>query len=134
MNYAKNYKKIVRKSEKSKLEDKFTFLLKIENLPMPLRQYKFYPTRKWRCDFMYVQEKIAVEIEGGLFMKGQGKFTGAGHSHPIHIMRDIEKYNYLALMGYRLFRFGKKEINNGDAISMISRALENAKNNLFDYP
>ena len=36
----------------------------------PVRELQFHLDRKWRFDFAFVPEKLAVEIEGGLFVGG----------------------------------------------------------------
>ena len=84
-------------SKKSKLEEMFKIIL--EDLKFSyLREYRFYPLRKWRVDFYLPEYKLAIEIEGGLYMKG-------GHTSIKGIIRDCEKYNTLTLEGIKLLRF-----------------------------
>jgi hypothetical protein len=58
-------------SEKSKLEEKFLelFLKYFPNLPKPVTQLVFHKHRKWRFDFAWPDVKVAVEIQGGAFMR-----------------------------------------------------------------
>jgi very-short-patch-repair endonuclease len=72
-------------------------------IPVPEREYKFHPSRKWRIDFAWPAVKLAVEIEGGAFSSGR-------HTRGAGFRRDIEKYNELALAGYTLFRFMPEQL------------------------
>lgn len=81
----------------SDLEDQFEFNLKALQFKPPVREYKFHPTRKWRFDFAWPDEKVAVEIEGGIW--GGGRHTrGSGYT------KDCEKYNVAVVMGWRVLR------------------------------
>ena len=86
--YQENLKNIHKESKRSKWEKAFAFQLKYHEFPPHQTQFKFHKTRKWAVDFAWPDKKIIVEIEGGIWITG-----GAGHSHPIGIERDIEKYN-----------------------------------------
>lgn len=73
-------------------------ICKLNHLPMPVREYKFHPDRKWRIDFAWPSHKLAIEIEGGVWTRGR-HIRGKG------FLNDMEKYNELARMGWCLFRF-----------------------------
>lgn len=73
-------------------------ICKLNNLPMPIPEYKFHPYRKWRIDFAWPHYKLAVEIEGGVWIKGR-------HNRGKGFLSDMEKYNELNRMGWHLFRF-----------------------------
>lgn len=88
-------------SNESEYEDLFMqywCLLKNPNYPDPVRQYRFDPKRRWRLDFAWVKERVALEIDGGIWV-GLGHSTGAGSE------RDREKGNALALQGWSLLRY-----------------------------
>jgi hypothetical protein len=61
-------------------------------------EYIFARPRKWPFDFAHVPSKVAVELEGGTFMKKGRHTTGVGFA------KDCEKYNTAASMGWALFR------------------------------
>lgn len=67
-------------------------------IPAPQREYLFHPSRQWRLDFAWPAQLVAVEIEGGIWKKGR-HVRGRGYRD------DLEKYNALALAGWRLLRF-----------------------------
>lgn len=86
----------------------------IYGLPTPRPEYRFHPKRRWRLDFAWVDRKIAVEVEGGIWIKG---FTGRGgaHSLPSNIIRDMEKSNEAQKLGWKIFRFTPRELKKGIA-------------------
>lgn len=123
MDYAANLKRIIRGTERTKLEDALRFALKIERLPPPVLQFQFCETRKWRTDFAWPEEKILLEVEGGIWRKNHlGQWAGA-HSFPANILRDIEKQNAAALMGYSYLRVTKDMIKDGTAVELIKKML-----------
>ena len=114
------YAQVARSAETSKWEDYFRFHVKLAGIPNPMGQFKFAESigRRWAVDFAWPKQKIVVEIEGGIWRRG-----GGAHSHPMNILRDIEKYNALAMMGYRLFRFSDRELKDGSAIEMMKKVF-----------
>lgn len=61
-------------------------------------EYRFHPERRWRFDFADPKRKVAIEIEGGLWNYGR-------HNRPEGYMKDLEKYNQAALMGWKVLRY-----------------------------
>ena len=45
-------------------EEKLLMQLKAKKLPLPQREYRFHPTRKWRSDFYWPEYNLLCEIEG----------------------------------------------------------------------
>jgi tRNA(Met) C34 N-acetyltransferase TmcA len=92
------------------------------NLPEPEREYLFHEQRKWRFDYAWVAEGIALEFEGGIWMKtktGRSK----GHAHPKRFLKDCEKYNEAALYGWRVLRVTGEMVEDGRALDWLERAL-----------
>ena len=83
---------------KSSGEEYFAHLCKMFGVSTPKREYKFYPVRRWRFDFAWPEEKVAVEIEGGVYIDGRHT-RGEGYE------RDLEKYNAATASGWKVFRF-----------------------------
>ena len=65
---------------------------------LPVREHVFHTTRKWRFDFAWVAERLAVEIEGGMF-------KGGGHQRGRAYQKNCEKYNAATVMGWRVLRY-----------------------------
>ena len=86
---------------KADLENAFALWLNQRpnrDLPRPERQYKFHPKRKWRFDFAWPAQKVAVEIDG-LVYGGRG-----GHQTVDGVVKDCEKYEAAHLLGWRVYR------------------------------
>jgi very-short-patch-repair endonuclease len=84
--------------------------------PEPVPEFKFHPNRRWRFDFAWPDKMIAVEVEGGIFI-------GGGHSRPKFIVKDMEKYNHAALLGWTVYRFQPKEFNNGEVVEILDQVF-----------
>ncbi len=65
-----------------------------------VEEHEFAPGRKFRFDIALPERMTAIEIEGGIFIKGHG----GAHSNPRMILRDMEKYNLATALGWRVFR------------------------------
>lgn len=62
-------------------------------------------------------DKIAIEIEGGAWTRGR-------HTRGAGFIRDMEKYNHAALLGWRVLRFTPQDVLTGKAIAFIKRVLD----------
>ena len=73
-------------------------ILRAYKIPEPIREYKFHADRKWRLDYCWIEYKLACEIEGGLWCGGR-------HNRPASMIKDMEKYNALTELGWKLLRY-----------------------------
>lgn len=97
---------------RSKLEEMLAIELTDLGVPPFARQYKFHPTRKWLLDFAWPELKVAVEVEGGTWVRGR-------HTRPEGYARDCEKYNAAALLGWQVYRFTGDAVSSGEAARFI---------------
>lgn len=79
-------------------------------------EHRFFPERKWRFDIAWLPEKLAVEVEGGVW-------TGGRHTRGSGFVKDCEKYNAAALEGWRVLRVHTGTVGNGDGWKMVAKAL-----------
>ena len=88
----------------------------------PTRELKFAADigRRWRFDFAWPDQKIAVECEGGGWNQGR-HVRGAG------FLKDLEKYAEASLRGWTVIRVAPSHIEDGTALDWIRRALEMRK-------
>lgn len=100
----------------SALEERLNWLIRALGLPTPEREFRFHDTRKWRFDFAWPDQKIAVECEGGAW-------SGGRHTRGAGFIADCEKYNAAALQGWRVFRFTKDMIDSRHATDVLTEAL-----------
>jgi very-short-patch-repair endonuclease len=87
----------------------------------PISEYRFHATRKWRFDYAWPEQKVALEIEGGVW-------TGGRHVRPKGYLRDIEKYNAAAVAGWRILRCTPTGVLNGEMVRAIREAINKTEN------
>lgn len=91
----------------------------------PAREHRFHPTRRWRFDLALVEEKVAVEIDGGGFVGGRNP-SGAGHgghSRGQGQRRDMEKTGEALKLGWLVVRCMPEHVKSGVAISWVEAAI-----------
>ena len=103
----------------SPLEAKFVVAWRAlaSQYPEPEREYQFHPERGWAFDFAFIQQKVAVEMEGGTWSGGR-HVRGEGYAN------DCEKYNAAVELGWRLLRYTTV---SSDCIEQIKRVLDQIK-------
>jgi very-short-patch-repair endonuclease len=96
----------------------FMQILKDERLPLPVREYRFYPERRWRADYCWIDHLLILETEGAVWTHGR-------HTRGSGFVKDIEKYNMMTLLGYRLIRVPTHELCNRSTIDLIKKLVSN---------
>lgn len=94
----------------------FLKLIEDRGIPYPMLEHKFHPDRRWRIDYAWPEQKLAVEREGGVWTRGR-------HTRPMGFIKDLEKYNNLTMLGWRLLRFTPQQILSLESIKMIGTLL-----------
>ena len=106
---------------KSHLETQFLLLYKslYKNVPKPVREYRFDDTRRFRFDFAWIKEKVAVEIQGGVWGRG-------GHSTGVGLNRDCDKSNLATANGWKVFKFTTNHLREKpkESLELVYNALE----------
>jgi len=121
-------RKLAKRSQKEHLEISFLrhWELLHGSLPEPERQHKFHPDRKWRWDFSwnYPDIKLAVEIQGGTWMKKGGHTTGVGQT------KDYEKWREGVRLGWKILPFNTSDMKHpADVVDFVAEVLTHAKEN-----
>jgi very-short-patch-repair endonuclease len=91
--------------------------LELLGLGRPATEYRFHPVRKWRFDFAYVPQRIAIEVDGGVFVHGR-------HSRGVGVENDCEKYAEALVLGWRVLRITPRMIRDGRAVQWVERLLK----------
>lgn len=99
---------------KEKYNDPFIQFVKQELGIEIWPEFYFCTERQFRIDYAIPQYKIAIEQEGGIYMKGN-----SGHSSGIGIARDMEKNNLLVSKGWKLIRRQPSEMLTIETIRLI---------------
>ena len=94
----------------------FFGVLKQLKVELPTPEYKFHPVRKWRIDYAWINHKIALEVEGGVFIQGR-------HSRGVGMIKDMEKYNTLASEGWRVLRVTPTTLCKTEIIKLIIKTI-----------
>lgn len=100
----------------SDLEEMLAFQIKAAGLPIPEREYRFHPTRRWPLDFAYPERKIGIEVQGGTW-------SGGAHGRGSGIERDYEKINAAQILGWTVLQFSTTMIKSGEALETIEKTL-----------
>ncbi len=105
--------------KKPKIDYPKLLLEQISNtdLPTPVQEHKFHPTRKWRFDLAFLKEKLAVEVEGGIWIYGR-------HNRASTYFKDMEKYNNACLLGWYVLKLSTDMVKNGEGIEIINKFFE----------
>ena len=113
-------KPIYIKKPKVKIDYPNILLVEIlkSGIPIPIKEYRFHPVRRWRFDLAWKEEKLAVEIEGGIWQYGR-------HNRAATFIKDMEKYNEACLLGWNLLRFTTSMVKDGTAMKALTRFFEN---------
>jgi very-short-patch-repair endonuclease len=90
--------------------------VKDAGLPEPVVEHRFHDVRKWRFDLAWIEDKVALEVEGGIWTQGR-------HSRGVGMEADMEKYNTAQLMGWTVLRYSTGQIKQGKPIEDLKRAL-----------
>ena len=80
------------------------------------KEYRFHKTRRWRFDYAWIPEGVALEIEGGTWAKSRHT-SGAGYAG------DCEKYSEAAILGWCVIRATTDMVKSGAALDMVERAI-----------
>ncbi len=85
-----------------------------------VRQHLYAPPRKLRADFAWLEQRVLVEIQGGVWAATSGHAGGAA------IINDNKRLNAATLAGYRLLRFTPRDTNEesiAETLDQIERVL-----------
>jgi very-short-patch-repair endonuclease len=87
-------------------------LIEEHGLPKPTTEFIFHPERKWRFDYCWEDRKIALELEGGAFIRGR-------HTRPKGFTEDIVKYNEAQKCGWMVFRVTSEQVKSGYCLELL---------------
>lgn len=96
-------------------------------IPTPELEYVFSPPRRWRWDFAWptimdelgppvVMGGVAMEVQGGIFIQGR-------HSRGAALIKEWEKLNRAAVLGWRVLYCQPKDLCTLDMVNTIKEAL-----------
>lgn len=112
-----------RKSEpEESLALQLTALVEDGKLPPFVREHRFMPPRRWRFDFAFIADKLAVEVEGGVWTKSRHT-TGSGYT------ADAVKYTEAQIIGWHVLRVPSDWAKDGSAAILVRRWFDERRRN-----
>jgi hypothetical protein len=94
----------------------FTALCQEHGCPAPVPEYRFHGERLWRWDYAWPEQLVALEVDGGVW-------TGGKHGRGSGIVKDHEKRNAGAQLGWRLLLATPKQLLRKETVAMVARTL-----------
>ncbi|WP_421180366.1 hypothetical protein [Aeromonas enteropelogenes] len=88
----------------------------LQGLPECATEVQFHPRRKWRLDYAWPGQKVALEVHGGIR-------SGGRHTRGDGFTNDREKMNEAALLGWLVIEATTEQIRSGQARAWLERAL-----------
>ena len=88
-------------------------------LPIPMTEWAFARAemgRQWRLDFAWPQQRLGMEVDGGAWTQGR-------HTRGKGFIEDMAKSNAAVLLGWRVLRYTPQQIDTGEWIEGVKRAL-----------
>jgi hypothetical protein len=85
-------------------------------IPTPVAEHRFSPPRRWRFDYAWPEQKVALEQEGGVWVRGR-------HTRGKGYLGDLEKYNCAAIAGWAVIRCTPEQVQNGTAFALVKDAI-----------
>ena len=109
--------KLAKRSKKEELENRFlaTWVSEFPELSPPQRQIHFHDKRRWRFDFAFVEDKLAIEIQGGTWIKG-------GHNTGYGVTADYEKLRAAQRLGWRVLPYSTEDCK--DMVRVVTEVAE----------
>lgn len=124
----------------SRLEDildgELSLLVRAGEIPAYEREYRFAAVlvgpgkgvrkrladsglRDWRFDFAFVEQKVAIEVNGGTWVSGR-------HNRASSIADDYRKLNAAASLGWRVLQFTTDQVSDGEgeAVSTVLKTID----------
>ena len=113
---------MARKVAQSKAPDMFLRLLQHDLKGLEIvKEHKFHPLRKWRFDYAIIELKIAVEVDGAVWVGGR-------HNRAAGYVADMEKLNTAASMGWLVLRITTDDRFCTKTMNLIKSTVEYRRN------
>ena len=96
----------------------FTQLCQQSGIPKPVTEHRFLFGRRFRFDYAWPDQKVALEVEGGVW-------TGGRHTRGKGFLADMEKYNHAAGLGWLVVRCVPSTLLTKDTLETVKAAIAN---------
>lgn len=79
-------------------------------------EHVFAPGRRWRMDYAWPAHRVGLEVDGGIWTKGR-------HTRGAGWLKDTEKLNTAACLGWRMLRCTPQQLATPEMIATVRTAL-----------
>lgn len=94
----------------------FRLLCEQSGLPIPTAEHVFAPPRRWRFDYAWPEDRVALEVEGGVWISGR-------HTRGSGFVKDLEKYSEAAARGWLTVRVTPQQLLTPATVELVRRAI-----------
>lgn len=91
-----------------------------QGIPNPCLEHLFCPSRRWRFDYAWPLNWVALEVQGGLFIQGR-------HSRGPALLKEHEKLNTAAVQGWWILYCTPQQLLTLQLAETIKQALSAGK-------
>ena len=111
-------KAVVNKVKKAQQVDTLhsKVLAQLVGFPDPATELLFHPKRKWRFDYAWEEQKLALEVHGGIH-------SGGRHTRGRGFVEDRAKMNEAALLGWTVLEVTPEHIKSGQLRAWLLAAF-----------
>ena len=121
-------KAVVNKVKKAQQVDTLhsKVLAQLVGFPDPATELLFHPKRKWRFDYAWEEQKLALEVHGGIH-------SGGRHTRGRGFVEDRAKMNEAALLGWTVIEATPEHIKTGQLRAWLLKAFDQNTNRGPDH-
>lgn len=111
-------KAVVNKVKKAQQVDTLhsKVLAQLVGFPDPATELLFHPKRKWRFDYAWEEQKLALEVHGGIH-------SGGRHTRGKGFVEDRAKMNEATLLGWTVLEVTPEHIKSGQLRAWLLAAF-----------
>ena len=111
-------KAVVNKVKKAQQVDTLhsKVLAQLVGFPDPTTELLFHPKRKWRFDYAWEEQKLALEVHGGIH-------SGGRHTRGRGFVEDRAKMNEATLLGWTVLEVTPEHIKSGQLRAWLITAF-----------
>lgn len=106
------------KNKRTPIEDAMAKQLREANINSFRRNCAFIEGRRFQADFWFPHLRLALEVDGGVWMNKSGHTSGVGYTSDRE--RDVEAL----LQGILTVRYTSDQVRNGYAIETFKKILD----------
>lgn len=115
-------KAVVNKVKKAQQVDTLhsKVLAQLVGFPDPATELLFHPKRKWRFDYAWEEQKLALEVHGGIH-------SGGRHTRGRGFVEDRAKMNEATLLGWTVLEVTPEHVKSGQLRAWLLSAFDQTK-------